>query len=167
MGWPLEGRMEELARARVRLTSDLPRLEVAGRTYEGLRSGAVIEVPVWAAEAMARARVAEVVDELNVQQLRQISLRETRSQVEPVTLREDFYGRARHALRRARESSGEEARRFEEALRDVIAARVVKVCVAASKAAEPTWLGSLTPEERRLYVRVRELVEEFVSEVLR
>ncbi|MEN3048131.1 MAG: hypothetical protein ABDH63_05065 [Candidatus Caldarchaeales archaeon] len=159
--------MEELARMRVRLTSDLPRLEVAGRVYEGLKTGAVIEVPVWAADAMVKARVAEVVDELGVQQLRQISLRETRGQVEPVPLREDFYGRARHALRRAREFSGEEARRFEEALRDVIAARVHKVCVAATKGAEPPWLGNLTPEERRLYLRARELVEEFVSEALR
>ncbi|MCS7095266.1 MAG: hypothetical protein NZ988_05635 [Thaumarchaeota archaeon] len=158
--------MEAVARTRVRLTSDVARVEIADRTYEGLRAGTVIEVPLWAADALLRSRVAEVVDELSVHQLRQISLRERRSQIEPVPLREDFYARAKYELKRTRSSSSEEALKLEEALRDVAVPRLYKVCVAAAKGTEPTWLGNLTPEERQLYVRVRELVEEFLSEVL-
>ncbi|MCS7117313.1 MAG: hypothetical protein NZ957_00805 [Thaumarchaeota archaeon] len=159
--------MEAVARTRVKLTTDVARVEIAGRAYEGLRAGTVIEVPLWAADALVKSKVAEIVEELSVHQLRQISLRERRSQIEPVPLREDFYARVRYELKRARSSANPEAPKLEEALRDVVVPRLYKVCVAAAKGTEPTWLGNLTPEERQLYVRVRELVNEFLSEVLR
>ncbi len=156
------GLIEGLVTVRVRFTTDVQRLSFGGRRLEGIRAGTVMEVPAWVADVLRESRVAEVLEELGLQQLYQILVREKRGQ-EPVQLPEGFYPKAKRALM---EATREERQRIENVLRDVVNLRLSKLLPAALKSADPEWIRNLTPEERALLEDLRARVMEFYASVL-
>ncbi|MDJ0274709.1 MAG: hypothetical protein QXO17_07810 [Nitrososphaerota archaeon] len=154
--------LDELVTLRVRFTTDVQRIAFGGRRLEGIRAGSVLEVPAWVADVLGEARLAEVVDEVGLQQLYQLLVRERRG-AEPVQLPEGFYPKVRRALSRAQR---EEAQRIENVLRDVVNLRLSKLIPAALKSPDPEWIRNLTPEERLLFEDLKARIREFYSSVL-
>jgi len=156
------GLTDGLVTVRVRFTTDVQQLSFGGRRLEGIRAGSVMEVPAWVAEVLRESRVAEVLEELGLQQLYQILVREKRGQ-EPVQLPEGFYPKAKRVLS---EATREERQRIENVLRDVVNLRLSKLLPAALKSADPEWIRNLTPEERALLEDLKARVREFYASVL-
>jgi hypothetical protein len=156
------GLLDGLVTVRVRFTTDVQRLSFGGRRLEGIRAGSVMEVPAWVADVLRETRVAEVLEELGLQQLYQLLVREKRGQ-EPVQLPEGFYPKARRVLSSAPK---EERQRIENVLRDVVNLRLSKLLPAALKSADPEWIRNLTPEERALLEDLRGRIREFYASVL-
>lgn len=156
------GLTDGLVTVRVRFTTDVQQLSFGGRRLEGIRAGSVMEVPAWVADVLRESRVAEVLEELGLQQLYQILVREKRGQ-EPVQLPEGFYPKAKRVLSKA---TREERQRIENVLRDVVNLRLSKLLPAALKSADPEWIRNLTPEERALLEDLKARVREFYASVL-
>jgi hypothetical protein len=79
--------MQELSDYGVRITREIAHLTVAGMTFKDLERGSQITLPMWAAEVLIGAGIAEPIEgRLEVQRLAQLLWREKRSISELVNL---------------------------------------------------------------------------------
>lgn len=157
---------------KVEVLKQLPRL-LEDRQLHSVPVGAVVEVPRWMAEVLERGGYVRVVEDeaVDLASLSKLSWREERSPG-PLPAPETLYPKVRSYLERLRReaSSSLEAhtamRQAEVKVRDLVRCRLQKVVQAALSPSVPRGLiDNLAPEERFLYERVRQLIEDWVSSI--
>jgi hypothetical protein len=156
--------MQELSDYGVRITREIAHLTVAGMTFKDLERGSQITLPMWAAEVLIGAGIAEPIEgRLEVQRLAQLLWREKRSISELVNLPPKFYHALRHSFSSLSGADAESAKALRLYARDLVSLRLSKLLGYAAKGVEPELIQHMTEEERELYVRLRSLIKAWLQ----
>jgi len=138
---------------KVVLTTDVPKFTVAGKTYENLSKGAVINVKQWVADVLVSAGLADYVARTyNVNQLMQVEWREKNNPSDLQPLPRYFYV---EWARAANEGDKELAKR----LKDILTMRLMKIVSLAAKRLDGEVVKKMTPEETALHNAVYKIVD--------
>ncbi len=154
-----ENRIENLhSVVKVVLTVDVPRLSYAGRTFEELKKGTVLNVWKWVADVLVSRRCAEYVAKQSLaNQLLQIEWREKNNPGELQPLQKHFY------VESLREGVRDDY--VEKKLRDIVTMRLMKIVSIAAKRLDGEIVRRMTPEEEALYRAVYRVVDEWLRAI--
>jgi hypothetical protein len=162
---------------KVIVNRNCPEIQLVGVKVGPFEEGKEHEVPYWIAKELERAGIAKIREEelLDAVKLHKISWKESIQQARQISpLEEDFYSRLRRYLARLKRkavSNPEKMREYEKATRlsrDIVNCRLRKIVSLASAPAQTNQtLNNLTREERILYRRLYEIINEWKSEILK
>ncbi len=153
--------VQELSEYGVRITQDIAQLTVAGERYRDLQRGSQLSLPMWAAEILIDAGLAEPLEgRIDVQRMVQLLWRERRSLTELVELPPKIY----HVLRLSMSKpSGVDPETIRLYFKDLVSLRLSKLIGFAAKGVDPDLVQRLTDEERELYLRLRGVIGVWLS----
>lgn len=152
-----------------------PKIELIGFSVGPFEEGHEYEVRLWVARELERDGIVRIREgALDAAKLYKIQWTERIQAVGQLsTLPEDFYPRLRRLideLRAASRASPEKMREYEyvqNLAQDIVNCRLRKIISLASiSAPESHVLKNLTPEERVLYERIRQIVAEWRSKIV-
>jgi hypothetical protein len=162
---------------KVIVNRNCPEIQLVSVKVGPFEEGKEHEVPYWIAKELERAGIAKIKEEelLDAVKLHKISWKESIQQARQISpLEEDFYSRLRRYLARLKRkavSNPEKMREYEKAnrlSRDIVNCRLRKIVSLASAPAQTNQtLNNLTREERILYRRLYEIINEWKSEILK
>lgn len=162
---------------KVIVNRNCPEIQLVGVKVGPFEEGKEQEVPFWIAKELERAGIAKIKEEelLDAVKLHKISWKESIQQARQISpLEENFYSRLRRYLARLKRkavSNPEKMKEYEKATRlsrDIVNCRLRKIVSLASAPAQTNQtLNNLTREERVLYRRLYEIINEWKSEILK
>ncbi|MEM0440839.1 MAG: hypothetical protein QXF45_04625 [Candidatus Caldarchaeum sp.] len=143
--------------SKIVLTTEIPTLSFAGKNFEDLKRGVVLNVWNWVADVLVSHGFAEYVSKPSLStQLMQVEWREKTNPSDLQPLPKHFY---------AEMSRSADDEYIQKRLLDVATMRMMKVMMLAAKRLEGDVLRKLTPEEEALYRLVFKVVDEWMRAV--
>jgi len=156
--------VQELSEYGVRVTQDIAQLTVAGGRYRDLQRGSQLSLPMWAAEILIDAGLAEPLEgRIDVQRMVQLLWRERRSLTELVELPPKIYHVLRLSTSRPSGVDPETVKTVRLYFKDLVSLRLSKLIGYASKGVDPDLVQRMTDEERELYLRLRDVIGVWLS----
>ena len=162
---------------KVVINRNCPEIQLVGVKVGPFEEGKEYEVKHWVAKELERAGIARIREEelLDAVKLHKISWKESIQQARQVSpLEEDFYPRLRRylaSLKRKAISNPEKLKEYDKARRlsrDIVSCRLRKIVSLASSPAQTNQtLNNLAREERELYKRLYEIINEWKSKILK
>ncbi len=159
------------------INRNCPEIQLVGVKVGPFEEGKEYEIKYWVARELERKGYARVREEelLDAVKMHKIFWKESIQQARQVSpLEEDFYPRLRRylsSLKRKAISSPEKLKEYDKARRlsrDIVNCRVRKIVSLASSPAQTNQtLNNLAREERVLYERLYEIVNEWKSNIVK
>ena len=155
---------------------DSPELTVGEKSIGPLKSGQEVEIPYWVAEGLIKSGIAKFRDEdrLSLAVLSKVHWRETIPTSRQIPqLPENFYSMLRRFLTELEadtRSDRTKLKDLEKAIglsKDVVNCRVRKiVSLAAAPLVTESIIQNLTSEERTLYMRLSDIINDWKRRIL-
>lgn len=152
-----------------------PKIDLAGFSVGPFQEGREYEVRLWVARELEKDGIVKIRDRvLDAAKLYKIQWTERIQAVGQLSnLPEDFYPRLRRLideLKAASKTSLDKMREYEyvqNLSRDIVNCRLRKIVSLASLSTQESQiLKNLTPEERELYERLRQIISEWRSKII-